>query len=315
MKSLKRILLTFLTLLSWVAPLNGITVEDVSIIPHSWNHPEQRTGEIALTSLFRDEADYLEEWIEFHRLIGVSHFYLYNNLSQDHYLEVLEPYITSGVVELFDVPFESNNYNDGARTHNFVQVCCYNHAISLAKHNNTWLAIIDSDEFICPAKDLSLSKTLERYSYAGGVVVYWQMYGTSNVWDLEPHELMIEKLLLKAPNDGHHTQFKSIVRPEYAKCQDPHYTTVGKKRLVIPTHQNFSHTRKFNAHPVDILRINHYHFRTESFYWNQKRPRRAQWGDNPSPEEARARIDYHNSEYDPSMLPFVDELKRRLNKE
>ncbi len=34
---------------------------------------------MSLCAIFKDEADYLREWIEFHRIVGVEHFYLYNN--------------------------------------------------------------------------------------------------------------------------------------------------------------------------------------------------------------------------------------------
>lgn len=293
-------------------PLDALTKEDIPIIRCPSNLKSKRKCELAITAIFRDEADYLKEWIEYHLLTGASHFYLYNNLSQDQYREVLDPYIKKGVVELFDVPFDSYEYNDRAVTHNFVQVCCYNHAIDLARDNHTWLAIIDSDEFICPVVDKTITKALSRYSYAGGVMVYWQVYGTSNVWDLDPGELLIEKLLLKAPNLGRNGFFKSIVRPKYAECKDPHWTIVHGLPLVIPNHQPFSHTRKFSKFPVDIIRINHYTFRTESHYWNHKRARRKKWGDNPTPKQARDKIDYHNSEYDPAMLPFVKELKKRM---
>ena len=56
----------------------------------------------AICSMFKNEAKFLKEWIEFHRLIGAEHFYLYNNESTDNYLEVLKPYIDKNIVELID---------------------------------------------------------------------------------------------------------------------------------------------------------------------------------------------------------------------
>ncbi len=41
--------------------------------------------------------------------MGAKHFYLYNNLSQDNYLEVLQPYIESGDVELIEWPYRCQN--------------------------------------------------------------------------------------------------------------------------------------------------------------------------------------------------------------
>lgn len=291
----------------------SITADQVPILPCAINRGDQRKGPVAICAMFRDEADYLVEWIEYHRIVGVSHFFLYNNYSHDHFWEVLKPYVDRGIVELFDVPFDSNEYNDFAATHNFVQVCCYNHAISLSRNYNTWLAIIDADEFVCPVTETNLEKALSRYLFAGGLVVYWQLYGTSNVWELAPGEAMIEKLLYKAPNpsDG---LFKSIVRPEFAYCKDPHYSPMINSSILMvnPTGGSFSHTPGFTELPVDHIRINHYTYRTESYYENVKKPRRARWGYIPSADDERVKIDHCNSVYDPVMLRFVSQLKKKL---
>ncbi len=290
-----------------------IRVTDVPINPCVINRNDKRKGELAICAVFKNEAPYLKEWIEFHRLVGVSHFYLYNNLSSDNFwTETLKPYVDLGIVELFDVPFDSSVYLDGAKTHNVVQVACYTHAINLASYKNNWLAIIDVDEFICPVQDTSLIKILKEYDYAGGLVVYWQIYGTSNIWDLSQGELLIEKLLLKQP-EGKSALFKSIVKPHLVKkCVDPHWTTVEGASLVIPNHSSFSHTPNFSVLPIDVIRINHYTYRTLSFYENIKKPRRNSWGDVPTPEQEKQRLDYANSVYDPIMLRFVPALKKQM---
>lgn len=46
--------------------------------------------ELAVTAIFSDEARFLKEWIEYYQLQGVTKFYLYNNLSEDHYKKVLK---------------------------------------------------------------------------------------------------------------------------------------------------------------------------------------------------------------------------------
>jgi len=55
---------------------------------------------LSICGIYRDEAFYLREWIEFHRLVGVERFYLYDNFSEDNHREVLAPYIESGIVVL-----------------------------------------------------------------------------------------------------------------------------------------------------------------------------------------------------------------------
>lgn len=315
MKQLNKLIafLVFVITLLAVDPIQAISKNDVKIIPHKRNTAQHRKGKIAICSLFKSEAPFLKEWIEYHRLIGVSHFYLYNNCSTDDYMSVLRPYILEGVVELFNVPFDSSLCKDGAATHNFIQVCCYQHAIDQSKGKSSWLAIIDSDEFVCPVKTKKLTDCLDTYSYASGMIVYWQIYGTSNVWELGPKELMLEKLVYKAPtNYGENWSFKTIVRPEYAVCIDPHWTNVTAGVFVAPNHSQFSHTPPYTDIPVDNIRINHYAFRTESFYRNVKMKRRMEWGWVPSPEHDQQRIDLANSVHDPVMLRLMPALRKKM---
>jgi hypothetical protein len=53
-------------------------------------------NEIFICAIFQDEAPFLGEWIEFRRMLGAEHFWLYNNNSTDTYLSVLGPYIERG---------------------------------------------------------------------------------------------------------------------------------------------------------------------------------------------------------------------------
>src|SRR6187431_2863710 len=60
---------------------------------------------VSLCGIFKNEAKFLDEWIQFHLVVGIDHFYLYNNNSDDNYYEILKPYIEKGFVDLIDWPF------------------------------------------------------------------------------------------------------------------------------------------------------------------------------------------------------------------
>ena len=49
---------------------------------------------------FVDESNYLREWIEFHLMVGVDRFVLYDNGSEDNSREILDPYVAGGIVTL-----------------------------------------------------------------------------------------------------------------------------------------------------------------------------------------------------------------------
>ena len=53
---------------------------------------------LAVCAIYRDEAPFLREWIEFHRLVGVDRFFLYDNGSVDDGRSVLAPYEDEGLV-------------------------------------------------------------------------------------------------------------------------------------------------------------------------------------------------------------------------
>ena len=44
-------------------------------------------------AIVKNEAPYLQEWIEYHKLLGVTRFYVYDNESDNNIKEVLKPYV------------------------------------------------------------------------------------------------------------------------------------------------------------------------------------------------------------------------------
>ena len=286
------------------------SLDSITITPHPLNKSEKRSYKIAICTIFQDEADYLREWIEYHYLIGVDHFYLYNHRSSDHYLEVLKPYLKSGIVELFDYPYPS--FPPSVQTH------VYNHALSLSRNNNLWLAIIDTDEFICIDNTDNLYDILRNYEFATGLTIYWQIFGTSNVQHLEKGELLTEKLLLKAPEHcGWNQMVKSIVRPQYVKqVLDPHTCEYYPGFFaVFPNRNRFSHTPGYTELPIVPIRLNHYWFRTEEFFETVKKPRREKYeGGKRSNEEWQKLKDLTSQVYDDSMLRFSNKLRKRVFK-
>ena len=59
---------------------------------------------IAVACIIKNEGPYLKEWLEYHKLIGVEHFYVYDNESTDDTKDILKPYIDSGEVTYIYYP-------------------------------------------------------------------------------------------------------------------------------------------------------------------------------------------------------------------
>src|SRR5438132_9854743 len=59
---------------------------------------------LSICAIYQDEAPYLREWVAFHRLIGVEHFFLYDHESTDTHRSELAPFVDDGIVLIHDWP-------------------------------------------------------------------------------------------------------------------------------------------------------------------------------------------------------------------
>lgn len=239
---------------------------------------------IAACCIFRDEARYLKEWVEFHLLVGFDILYMFNNLSVDNYMEVLEPYVSRGQVVLNQIL--SNDATEKGWIMR-IQNDAFSFAVKQAKDDGVeWLALLNSDEFLYPIKEDNIKDVLDKVAPdVGQVSVNWQMFG-HNHKTLAPGELLTEHLTLTQGTDDENRHVKPIVRPEVVDCVTcahfcelcPPYRTVnthGEERTITglswpgypdPDSGEHYHHGPFDL-PVrkDILLINHYTLRDLSF--------------------------------------------------
>jgi len=173
---------------------------------------------ISLVAVFQNEARFLREWIEFYLLMGVEHFYLYNHLSSDDYMEILDPYIKNGIVELKDVKETPKNLQEW----NSLQTKLYTETAWKVKDLSEWLIVVDTDEFLFPVKAKNLKEILKKYDDYAALSVNWKMFGTGDVEKIEPDKLLIESLTKSANHQDLHV--KTIVKPRYVKdFTNPHF--------------------------------------------------------------------------------------------
>jgi hypothetical protein len=159
---------------------------------------------LAICAIFRDEAPYLPEWITFHQLVGVEHFYLYNNNSTDNFETLLEPFITRGCVTLLNWPIPF---------HEYAQKKAYAHCLTQVRGKVRWLACIDLDEFLFSPVNHKLAPMLAEYEPYPGVVVHWQIYGSSG-HRIKTSEPVISRFTKRAHTNWiRNRKIKSIVDP------------------------------------------------------------------------------------------------------
>ena len=143
---------------------------------------------VSICAIFKNEAQYLREWIEFNHLVGVEHFYLYNNNSEDDYQSVLKPYINNGIVTLIQWPYNQK------------QMECYMSCIEKYASETKWMGFIDIDEFIVPKMVDSIYDFLQPFEKrAGAVNIYWKLFGSSGKMDRQLPGLVCEDFIVAWP--------------------------------------------------------------------------------------------------------------------
>ena len=212
--------------------------------------PRDTDPYLAICAIYRDEAPYLQEWIEFHRLVGVEKFFLYDNKSVDGHLAVLEPYIEAGTVTLHDWPHVPNG-----------QHTAYEHCLRQHRDDARWIAFIDLDEFLFSPTYRSLPDILGELESWPGVGVNSVFFGTSG-HRTRPAGLVVENY---TENDGGEGKLavKSIVDPtRTARCETVHHFSYTDGMAVnehgYPIRAQFA---KSVSH--SLLRINHYWAKSE----------------------------------------------------
>lgn len=213
---------------------------------------------LAACMMFRNEADYLQEWLEFHDRVGFEHFYLYDNRSvDDWYARIPKRLLDANRVTIVSVPLDKS------------QVLAFNHCVRAVRGRVKWLALLDADEFLYPTQEgESLAGILSEFSASPAVAINWQMFGT-NGHILRPQGGVLENYKACAASGNQHV--KIIVQPELTvRIVTPHdaryvngLSAVNEKG--VPVRGAFS-----NPPSLERLRINHYWTKSVEEYFLRK---------------------------------------------
>jgi hypothetical protein len=287
-----------------------------------------RSVYLSICAIFRDEAPYLPEWIEFHRLVGVERFYLYDDRSSDSSRDAVELWARTGLVSILDcsIPLAEGG-----------QSWAYADALRQARGRTRWLAFIDLDEFLFSPRSRSLPDVLVEYEEHPGVVVNWQVYGSSGLTAM-PDGLVIESFVKRARTQWvRNRRVKSIVDPTRTVGPiGPHFFEYADGALavtedhepvrVIETRpwarrlrQGLSRLPLIQTDPYAVrhssikrvavgrLRLNHYAVRSQQEF-AQKIAR------HDSSRIASRYFAYHdrNEVHDPALTRYASEVQARL---
>jgi glycosyl transferase family 92 len=229
---------------------------------------------LSICCIFKNEAPYLEEWLRFYDLVGVDHFYLYDNESSDDFVQVLRPWVNAGRAAVIGISGPAP------------QKQAYAHCLQTFGNDNRWIAFVDMDEFLFSPVKESLQEFLSAYETQPGVVANWVMFGPSGhqakpaglttlnyTMRCETSLRVIDKQMLRSlkldPADPRSyfpicSHVKSIVDPrKVAAVLSPHHFKFVDDQVPVTASGRPLVTAPFSSGvEIDRLRVNHYFSRS-----------------------------------------------------
>ncbi|GHT46929.1 hypothetical protein AGMMS49965_24750 [Bacteroidia bacterium] len=261
--------------------------------------PSDFTHYLSIVAIVKNEAPYIAEWIEYHLLVGVEKFYIYDNESTDNLKEILEPYINEGIVGYTFYPGRKK------------QIPAYDDAVERLKYTSYWVAVIDLDEFIVPVSASNVSTWLHDFEGVAGVEIDWLIYGSGGHQKKEPG-LVMERFKAHSKFDFDDNKcFKTIINPRSVF----HYVT--------PHHAQHYDGKSVDSHKeegvgfgcrnplYDAIRINHYFCKSIEEY-HIKMNRGTADGSGVYDNFQFIEDDYNEIKNDPIMDKYIPIVKEKI---
>lgn len=270
------------------------------------NEEKEHHNNISIVAIVKNESKYIREWIEYHLIIGVDHFYIYDNESEDNLKEVLHPYIDKGIVSYFFCPGSA------------MQTTVYNDAIARLKDFSHWMAFIDIDEFIVlnPNYSTNLSQFLEMYERFDMLGINWCVFDANNHEKSPTKGFVISNYTRCHAIDDNsaNRHIKCIVKPKSVKiCTNPHYMILKPSKKAVD--ENFDTLiAPFSTHvSFKKIRINHYYSKSKEEYISKlSRGRVSNAEKRPFDPKAYDFTYWATKESDIDLSSFVDNLKNKI---
>lgn len=297
---------------TWLQFRDGVAARFYRLLMN-FVHPKdvQRPNKVSICAIFKDEAPYLREWIEFHRIVGVEHFYLYNNQSDDDFRSILAPYVEKGIVTLIEWPYPQ------------AQMEAYWDCVARFRMETRWIGFIDLDEFVVPRKANNIYEILQPFEKNRPVVMfYWRVFGSSGRLDRSRNGLVTEDFVCCWPKHDdlgkvfYNTAYDPM--PEFHKNVSMHHTQWAKySGIAFPPVNMDGNVCVGTRHMVDSLdfpvQINHYFTKSYREYCVTKQKRGdVMYSKNPHDEQYFFLHDEKCTAVDYSAYRFLIRLKKAM---
>lgn len=256
---------------------------------------------LAMCAIAKNEGRYLQEWIEYHNMLGVEKFYLYDNNSTDNTREVLQPYVDKGLVEYTFFPGQK------------MQVKAYRDCVRNHKRDARYIAFLDIDEFIVPIKHKTIPEYLQSLGKFTGVQINWIVYGSGGA-KTRTSGFVIERFRDHSlPDEVLNRHVKTIVNPRRVLTFFSAHRPVIFLGKFVNSDGKWVVKSFWKRPPVtNQIRVNHYAIKSYEEFLEKRSRGRARKTNKMRGLGYFDKYDKNDIKNDPIMDAHVAELKKRI---
>ena len=262
---------------------------------YKFKQPKKFKYYLSMLMCIKDEAQYMQEWIEYYLLQGVEHFYIYNNNGTDNTLQVLKKYIDKGLITWINYPGLAQ------------QRRIYNDAIARFKNETQWLGLADCDEFVVPLKSQTIVDWLKTVPKCSQVLIHWCVYGSSG-HKKQTKGLVIERFTKHAKEPS--KIVKAILNPRSVVYMNVHWHLVFGK--TINEKGELFYGWKDPEPTAEKIRVNHYIIKSYEEYIDKKTRGDSNYTVNHYDDDWFHQYDINDVNEPHLMQPWIQKIKKRI---
>lgn len=208
---------------------------------------------VALVCIAKNEDNYIQEWIDYHKKVGFDDIFIYQN-----------NWRWSGESEkVHKINFDGKN----------LQIVAYNNFLQTYKDQFDWVAFFDVDEFLVLKKHKNIKEFLKDYSDFDAIGINWVLFGNNNHNKVDSEYSLIKRFTKRQSNVNQH--IKSIIKMNKNLNMIIHNPTT----FWVNTEKQYK-IGPFNVNgSIEVAQINHYFCKTKEEFIEKINRGKA---DNPS---------------------------------
>lgn len=268
--------------------------------------------DLALGTIFRDETRYLKEWLCYHMLVGVKHFYLLccdDESDLPGVNKVLRPFVDAGIVTWATHRDRRPNW----------QLDGWKRMLDQWGGQCEWLCFTDADAFLYSVEGQPIPDVVRQVVRpdTGILAVYLSTFGSSKL--LTQPDLQLESFVwrsrLEAPPNWTANYILNPSRIKPATIQHGYARALDGFLITDTDGTDLTNWKGKRQGPLDRLRLNHYSIRSRAD-WDRKLSRGWAWcpwdDPNHSISDHKFKMLDRNDEEDRGMDRYVPEVRRLM---